>query len=238
MRLRIFYNKFAFSWACSLIMFFSTTALADDFGYQNIPRYPQLVADGQSKGRQTNPWRLPERQESRPDYQQYYDYQAQQPQQYQNSQTDAQENRHDYQQYQGYQEQSQQQKGQFGKQYRDFGFVTPDILESLKQQQTQTQLMPENKQGRGYKPQRYGMGYYGYPSYGMGYSDPIYGSPAISPWGSNPGLLYRGNSFSLVPDAALGGLPPINIPPLGQPSDTEQPEYNVFDPFSLLPNAN
>ena len=41
----------------------------------------------------------------------------------------------------------QYQSRQIEKYKRGFRFVTPEILESLKQQQIQTQLMPENKQG-------------------------------------------------------------------------------------------
>jgi len=216
-------------------MFSTTTAMADDYSNHPVLHYMQ-VADGQSMGRQTNPWLLPERQHYRQDFQYYPDYQNQRHQQ--DRQAGSQENRQDYQQYPDYQRQHEQDS-QFGNQSQVFRFVTPEDLESLKRQQTQTQMMQDKQQSHRYGQQSYGAGYYNYPTYGLGYGYPLYNAPAVSPWGSSPDLLYRGNSFPWVPDAAIGGLPPIHVSPLRETDEEEKlPEYNVFDPFSLLPNAN
>jgi len=156
-------------------------------------------------------------------------------------------------------------------------FVTPEILDSLKQQQIQMQLMPgqivpeqhrvqpsgscpvvPNEQsvlqpqfvpGSGLMPQSsYYRGQSMMPSqmpsmapsnmpYGMNNSNPVYDSPAVSPWGQGADVLYRGESFPtsfpgsvpsalggkypgmtqqaypLVPSEALGGLLPIPVSP-------------------------
>ena len=72
-------------------------------------------------------------------------------------------------------------------------FITPEILESIKQQQIQTQLMPENKQ-RQLLPRQPTQNY-GYQPLGMGFTNQLYDTPVISPWGSGYDLLYGGRSF-------------------------------------------
>lgn len=96
-------------------------------------------------------------------------------------------------------------------------FVTPETLESLKRQQTQSQLMYSNPYI--YPPQaapampQYGGAYYGMrPSVPAAtYSGPLYDPYPVSPRGNTPGLLYQGQSFPLVPAEAMGGLPPIPL---------------------------
>ncbi len=76
-------------------------------------------------------------------------------------------------------------------------FVTPDILESLKQQQIQTQMTPSNESYRQLRPQQPvtrlpEKSYYGNPAYGMGSANPLYDVPTVSPWGSGSDVIYRG----------------------------------------------
>ena len=158
-------------------------------------------------------------------------------------------------------------------------FVTPGILESLKQQQIQTQMTPSYESYRQLRPQQrvpqqpvtrlpeksY---YYGEPSYGMGSANPLYDAPSVSPWGSGPDVIYRGQSFPdsfsgvmpgssspWVPNEAVGGLPPIHIPPFAGSSNWRQlnstdsnnaeavniekrKDSNVFNPFTFTPNRS
>ena len=119
-------------------------------------------------------------------------------------------------------------------------FVTPGILESLKQQQIQTQMTPGNEPYRQLRP-RQGMpqqpvrrlperNYYGEPSYGMGTTNPLYDAPAVSPWGSAPDVIYRGGSFSgalpgsspWVPKEAVGGLLPMPVSPFEGNSNKDE----------------
>ena len=61
---------------------------------------------------------------------------------------------------------------------------------------------------------------------------------------SGPDVLYRGESFPLVPNEALGGFPPMQVPSFSMKSfknsDSEDSdelyESNVFNPFTFLPN--
>lgn len=130
-------------------------------------------------------------------------------------------------------------------------FVTPDVLESLKQQQQQYQVMPENRRYNTWRqyapayrsPGLSGSGRNGYPLYGTGMTDPLYDVPIVSPWGNDGSLLYRGGSLPMVPDEAIGGLPPIYTPSMGmkkntrnEQGDTEyNDDYRVFNPFTFLP---
>ena len=158
-------------------------------------------------------------------------------------------------------------------------FVTPDILESLKQQQIQTQMTPSNESYRQSRPQQRMLqqpvtrlpekSYYGNPNYGMGSANPLYDVPTVSPWGSGPEVIYRGGSFPgalpdsspWVPNEAIGGLPPIHVPPFEGSSgwgefnntgsnntgsnnteadNTERriDNNNVFNPFTFVPNRS
>jgi hypothetical protein len=74
----------------------------------------------------------------------------------------------------------------------------------------------------------------------MGYTNPLYHTPAVSPWGSEPGLLYDGQSLPMVPNEAIGGIPPMHVPPylddggVYEPEEIENNEENsVFNPFEF-----
>ena len=121
---------------------------------------------------------------------------------------------------------------------RGYGFVTPEILESLKQQQIQTQLMTENNQ-RPLMPRQPVQNYVN-PSSGMGFTNPLYDTPAVSPWGSGSDILYSGEPSPYVPKEAIGGLSPIHIPPFANNNGVHESgntnilkETNVFNPFNL-----
>ena len=119
----------------------------------------------QLTGGQSNPWALPQAAENHPGYQQ--------PQRYQ------------YQPNQGGPHQNRA--------FQADRFVTPEFLESLKQQQTQMQLMPEGGRTPQIAPEQLklkrprsgllpGTGSFTYPSYGTGNIDPLYDMPAVTPW--------------------------------------------------------
>jgi len=93
---------------------------------------------------------------------------------------------------------------------RGFRFVTPEILASLKQQQIQSQLMTENKP-RPLMP-RQSIQNYASPSSGMGFTNPLYDTPAVSPWSSGSDILYGGESSPFVPEEAIAGLSPFHNP--------------------------
>jgi len=161
----------------------------------------------------------------------------------------------------------EQSQGAVPKAQKLWRFVTPEALNSLKQQQIQMQLMPGhtdlNQSGAapanscsvqpepslrqhpwmprfGVAPQGSNMGGQTVlPSgmlYGMSANNPVYDSPAVSPWGNGADVLYRGESlpksspgsfpstwggefpgmssgsYPWVPNEALGGLLPIPVP--------------------------
>lgn len=213
-------------------MVIATTVAADGNTSLDLPaQYSLRVAGGQynpwqpdpgqSNHKQSNPWALPETPDSAEGHQQSPKYRSRQ--------------------YPG----NQYQGGQTYQYDQRFRFVTPEILESIKQQQTQTQLMPENKQNRQLIPQQSIKGYEN-PSYGMGYTNPLYDAPAVTPWGSGPDVLYRGESFPLLPNEATGGIPPIHISPFaegyapgesGNADSTDRRKKNkAFNPFTFSPN--
>lgn len=148
----------------------------------------------------------------------------------------------------------QYQDDQTNIQYPGYRFVTPEILNSLKQQQMQTQQVPGNFPYRQYRRQSTPQqlmseppvqGYYGLSPAPTGFTNPLYDTPAVSPWGSGPDVIYRGESFPWVPDAAIGGIPPMNVSPFinnnGQgavESGSGQNQPNVFNPFTFGPNGN
>lgn len=144
-------------------------------------------------------------------------------------------------------------------QYPGYRFVTPEILESLKQQQMQTQQMPDSySQQSSRKPQQKppeqnqwqsGHLYSDYPLMGgSGMSNPLYDeqvtSPWNNPWNNTQGGLYQGKTFPWLPDAAIGGIPPIPVQPLiennanGKESGKQYFENNAFNPFTFGPNGN
>lgn len=154
---------------------------------------------------------------------------------------------------------------------RDYGqirperFVTPQILESLKQQQTLNQMMPENRYYSPYDSYRRGgvqrsmgsfsqgggsqSGYYQNnitgPAYGAGAVNPLYEAPAVSPWGMGVDVLNQGGSFPMVPSEAIGGISPMYVPSYGMDNYNENGSYKhlesndaqVFNPFTFLPNS-
>ena len=112
-------------------------------------------------------------------------------------------------------------------------FVTPEILDSIERQQTrmqQTYGADSYPHQNDYRQDRYYSGMppsaaplpyapYGVPSYrspyGLGGFNPLFDSPMSSPWLTDPGALLRGQSFSYVPDEAIGGIPPMRTPGFG-----------------------
>jgi len=214
-------NKFTLSLVFGLLITMTVSVTAGSYIQPPLPHHSLQLAAGS-----TNPWALPQVPEKpanfqRPPQQPNYRYQ---------------------------QEQS-------GVEYRGFRFVTPQILESLKQQQMQTQQVPGNYPNYQYRPQQSTPpqlmseqpvpGYYGFPSTGMGQSNPLYDMPAVSPWGNGPDMLYRGESLPWVPDAAIGGIPPMNILPFAgnngageAETGRSQNQNKVFNPFSFGRNGN
>ena len=122
----------------------------------------------QLTGTQSNPWALPQAAESPSRYQQAPRYQYQRNQQY------------------------QQRRSRQNSTYQADRFVTPEFLESLKRQQTQMQMMPDDRRIPQYAPEQLKLqkpepnlpeaGSYVYPSYGMDYMDPLYDTPVVTPW--------------------------------------------------------
>lgn len=242
-------------WAYVLLMIMVPPVMADN---------STLVSESSSNpalqvAERSNPWILPDTQESnpevQPEFQQSYDNDqrySSAPQPVQNPDVQKQyrreqpaQNRDRARQYQpGHQWQPQTER-----------FVSPEFLESLKQQQQRYQVMPENQQYRQPEPGRFmqiqpgtgspGQGVYGYPLYGTGSANPLYDTPAVSPWSGGPDVLYRGESFPMVPNEALGGFPPMHVPSFGinkqKNRESEElievDEYKVFNPFTFLPNG-
>ena len=222
MRDYLIYNKIAIA-VFTLFAIISKTAVAESGAYISSPEPSfELVADS------SNPWALPPRRS------------ADGPQQGQPVAP--------------YQQQLES---------NNYGFITDDELRRLEQQQTQTQLMHGDR--RGYPQpgaaqsfsapgfplpgvvhdfgQSFGQGFGG-ASTGLGYTNPLYHTPAVSPWGSEPGLLYEGQSFPWVPNEAIGGIPPMHVSPylddggIEQTEDVEkQEDGNVFNPFEFGRNG-
>ncbi len=246
MQYRNHINKVTGGLMYSLLLAFAPAAFAGDKVIsQQIPDYSFQLIDSRS-----NPWALP--------------------------QVDEQSK---FQLFRGQQGRPQQHQGS--------RFVTPEILESLKQQQMMYQRLPGdrliNRGSYGMAPQQrrpvqdlpvqnlpaqtlpappvYGLSVpgatgpsiYAPPMYNMpnqgGYSNPMIDVPSVSPWGNGSDLLQRGGSFPWMPDAAVGGLPPIHVQPfMGNQGGTDENRRlndrlnplpnNVFNPFSFGPNGN
>lgn len=193
-----------------------TTAILSQksFASQSLYQYSvQLVAE------QTNPWALPQTSEQFMESQQTPQFRGR---------SKAQPERSDV--YRFY-------SGQMGR------FVTPEYLESLKQQQMQMQMMPPMMpEGRQYNQRKYrrspstqvmpqqtwprlpaqesGQGYNGSPTYDigkdMGNVNPLYDVPAVSPWSSGSDLIYRGGSIpDSLPGDFSGSLPWVPNEALG-----------------------
>ena len=253
MQCRRVYNNFSLSWVFSLLMMMSVSVMAEN----NDSRYLLQLAEGPS-----NPWTLPppvqqSTQKPAPSSAPVYgDYPGSQGS---GSQDPGYQAPAKYYQQDVYRkEQGQHQQNKIWRNTRE-QFVTPEILESLKQQQQRYQIMPGNQQpmNNRWRPrpqsQQFmqmpngsglnGQGAYNYPSYGAGSANPLYDTPAVSPWGDGADVLYRGESFPNVPNEALGGFPPMHVPSFGMntykntgPGEPlEVDENNVFNPFTFLP---
>jgi len=239
MQYRIIYNHSISGYVFGLLMVVATAAMASGENYQQPSQYlpPVNVDQNGSKqyydrqvvdGQDNNPWQLPQEPVAAPGFKRLPKYQSQ----------PNQDNR---------------QTGQYqDKHHRTGRFVTPEILESLKRQQMQTQMTPGSMHEYRQMPPQPMMyqpspGGYGAPSYGMGYPDSLYNTPAVSPWGGGLDTLYRGQSFPdtapgsfpWLPNEALGGLPPIHVPSFGESDNTDvrNPD-NVFNPFNFMPDNN
>jgi len=165
MQYRIIYKTVALSWVFSLFMMITLTAIADS----NHSRYSSQLIDVEY-----NPWAIPPAPENSSGFQQALKYQNQQ--------------------YQGgsINRQDQARSSQFRRYRGGARFVTPGFLESLKRQQSQHQMMPENWRDFQLAPRQLmpqqpgsslpGSGSFGYPSYGTDYLDPLYDTPAVTPW--------------------------------------------------------
>lgn len=229
---KFFTSRFFTGGMCGLLMIMVSPVSAD----AGNSRY-----SAQEVAEKSNPWALPEKQDNRPVYQQPYEY-GQQDQRVPKNGVGQQGQRGDSDQQYRSSHQWQPQRDRF---------VSPSFLESLKKQQQQYQVMPENRQ----QPQGQrnpwrsgsslpGQGTYGYQSYGSGTVNPLYDSPAVSPWGDGADVLYRGESFPMVPSEALGGFSPMHVPSFGvknfENSDSEASgetyDNNVFNPFTFLPD--
>lgn len=270
MRYRNLIKNVTGGWMFSLLLAFATTAFAEDKVIsQRLPDHAfRLIGGG------TNPWALPEVDEKS----KYYLFRG---------------------------------RSEPAREHQGSRFVTPEILESLKQQQMLYQQSPggeQNLRPGPYQPGPYqsvprrtlpdhsmpgqfmpappGYGLsvpgssmyapptsnmldqrgYGLPSDGMSYSNPMLDVPSVSPWGSpswgnTSDLLQRGGAFPWMPDAAVGGLPPIHVQPFadkrydefgdkkgnrqnpGEAGKREDDRVrplpgNVFNPFSFAPNGN
>jgi hypothetical protein len=260
MQRRRIYNNYSLSGVFSLLMMMTVSAMAQNSdSYYTSPPDERLV----------NPWLLPQAPIERP-----LQVPGQAPGQTYGGYSE-------YQVSPGYDQQDVRRKTR-GQSQQDTiwqnphdQFVTPDILESLKQQQRMYQTMPGNQprmndrrwpQSQPYmnmdmtmngsrQPQAQpfmqmplnsrlpGQGIYSAPSYGAGGANPLYDTPAVSPWGNGPDVLYRGESLPMVPSEALGGFPPMHVPSFGmntyKNTGSDVPvgadESNVFNPFTFLP---
>ena len=190
----------------------SLMAMASTVVADNKVMQPRADYSMQYVAEAVNPWLLPEQREGKQNFKKFPEYQGQQ--NYTNK-TDR--------QVQGYR------------------FVTPEILESLHQQQKQSQLLQDDSQKPQYRPRQPGPGYYGSPPY----PNQFYDTPAIAPWGSGSDSLYQGGSLPWVPSEAIGGISPITpMYHYGESgsivdSNTEkQKQNNVFNPYTFIRDEN
>ena len=131
-------------------------------------------------------------------------------------------------------------------------YVTPDIIESLNRQEAEYYSRLNGEKGQNFAPDyqvpsfgRYPQGYPAQPAYGTGSLNPAFDVPAVSPWGDTPDVFYRGEEFPWMPNEAIGGVPPIHVPPfsgnsgLGEVNDSAgRTENKVFNPFTFLQKEN
>lgn len=164
---RIIYKKNVISVLLSSFMLFFTSAIAD----RNHQGYSLLLAGG------GNPWAIPETRENYPNYRQPSVYGNQQPRR----EPEARRN---------------QRQAPQSRIYQGNQFVTDEFLDSLKQQQSQYQVLPEHgRTSHGVRrrsvPEQPNTslsnpGTYDYPSYGTGYVEPLVDTmsdvPVVTPW--------------------------------------------------------
>jgi len=202
----------------SSLMVISPTVAADGYYSQQYPQDSQQGSNRQPEHRRVNPWQLPLKKEKDAEFRVHPDNQAPQYNESQQPQN------------------NQQLDQQLDQQKQGFRFVTPEILESLKQQQSEYQKMPGNKKNPQYRLPQPWQGGYGYSPYGTGYPDPLLGTPGFSPWGG---------VYPWAPYGGIGGITTVPVPTFegnSNSDDSNNPDnqeiYDVFDPFTLLPNGN
>ena len=251
----VFYKMFTGSCILSLLATAATAALAE--GGSNWTAAPRYAPDDLFSSEAANPWHAPDKQDNALELwyspkdrnQQYreqgWQYPVQQAPSYQPPAYELPAYQVPYKQV-PYDQAWGQQQDDSNQRER---YVTPEIIESLNRQTAQhysNQNGGENKQLMPYsQPNMYGQQAQEYPAYGMGGINPIYDVPAVSPWGSAPDVLYRGEEFSWLPNEAFGGMPPIHTPMFGGSSglgrmndSADKAENRVFNPFTFLQNEN
>jgi len=134
-------------------------------------------------------------------------------------------------------------------------YVTQDVIDLLNRQEAHHYSRLNNEEEQYYRnPQapsprgrynQYSQGYSASPSYGMGSVNPAYDVPAVSPWGETPDVMNGGEEFPWMPNEAIGGVPPIYVPPFvgnSRPDNVDRPTggmgNEVFNPFTFLQNEN
>jgi len=134
-------------------------------------------------------------------------------------------------------------------------YVTQDVIDLLNRQEAHHYSRLNNEEEQYYRnPQapsprgrynQYSQGYSASPSYGMGSVNPAYDVPTVSPWGETPDVMSGGEEFPWMPNEAIGGVPPIYVPPFVGDSRPDNVDGSsggmgneVFNPFTFLQNEN
>lgn len=224
-------SRFFTGWMYSLLMIMVPPVLADGSAVngEGIQNPALRVAE------QSNPWALPRTKESysgsQPEFQQPYDGSQQYRSAPQNAQNQDRQGQYGQDQPAQYHDSASQYQPANQWQPQSQRFVSPEFLESLKHQQQQYQVMPENQQYRQPVPGQFmqmqpgsgfpGQSAYGYPSYGMGSASPRYDTPVISPMH--------------VPSFGMNNYKKSESSEPGESFETD--DYNVFNPFTFLPNG-
>jgi len=116
-------------------------------------------------------------------------------------------------------------------------------------QRMPAQVMPGQIMPNQTMPDQTMPGYYEFPSNASGFNHPLYDSPIVSPWGNGSEMMNQNESFPWVPNAAIGGIPPMNVSPyignngmnngLGEEKFVREKNQNqVFNPFTFGSNGN
>ena len=132
-------------------------------------------------------------------------------------------------------------------------YVTPAIIDQLNRQEAQHYARLQGEKSRQFVPRShspaygggYAQSYSAPPAYGVGSLNPAYDVPAVSPWGETPDVLHGGDQFPWMPNEAVGGVPPIHVPPYantntfgGMGNAGARPENQVFNPYTFLQNKD